>query len=52
MDTTRRLGLLAIVAAIVLATGIALAPERIWSNMLVVTFYLATLGLGGSLFML
>ena len=50
MNTTRRLGLLALVAAIVLAAGVALAPERVWSNMLVVTFYLATLGLGGALF--
>ncbi len=42
---------LAIVSAIVLAIGVAIAPDRVWSNLLIVGFYLVTLGLGGALFM-
>lgn len=49
-NASRRLAQLAVVAAIVLAVGAALAPERIWSNLLIATFYLVTLGLGGVLF--
>lgn len=46
----RRLGLLAIGGAFVLAVGASMVPERIWSNLLIVTFYLVTLALGGALF--
>ena len=42
---------LAIVSAIVLAIGAAMSPDRVWSNLLIVGFYLVTLGLGGGLFM-
>lgn len=42
---------LTILAAITLAAGSATAPDRVWSNLLIVGFYLATLGLGGALFM-
>jgi len=48
--TDRQLGLLAIVSAIVLAIGAVVAPERAWSNLLIVGFYLVTLGVGGALF--
>ena len=48
---TSKLALLAIVSAIVLAVGAAIAPERVWSNLLIVGFYLVTLSLGGALFM-
>ncbi len=46
----RQLVLLALVAAIVLAVGTMIAPQRVWSNLLIVGFYLVTLGLGGGLF--
>ncbi len=42
---------LAIVAAMVLAVGAITVPERVWSNLLVIGFYLVTLALGGALFM-
>ncbi len=48
--TSRKLALLAIIATVVLAVGVTMAPERIWSNLLLVGFYLTTLGLGGALF--
>ena len=48
--TSRRLALLATLAAIVLAAGAVVAPERVWSNLLLVGFYLTTLALGGALF--
>lgn len=41
---------LTIAAALVLACGLAIAPLRIWSNLLVGTFYLLTIALGGALF--
>lgn len=44
-----RLGLLAMAAAGVLAVGCAMAPERIWRNLLIVGVYLVTLALGGAL---
>jgi len=34
----------------VLAVGALVAPERVWSNLLLVGFYLVTLSLGGALF--
>jgi hypothetical protein len=49
--TYRRLAQLTVVSAIVFAIGAAMAPsERTWSNLLIVGFYLITLGLGGALF--
>ncbi|MCG8449723.1 MAG: hypothetical protein MI725_09110 [Pirellulales bacterium] len=49
--TTRRQCFhLAIVGALLLAVGVLFSPERIWSNLLVTSFYLVTLGLGGALF--
>ncbi|HUS95221.1 MAG TPA: hypothetical protein VMX97_00615 [Hyphomicrobiaceae bacterium] len=46
----RLLQRIAILAGVVLIAGAAIAPERTWSNLLVAAFYLATLGLGGALF--
>ncbi len=46
----RQLTKLAIIAAVVLGIGALVAPERTWSNLLLVGFYLVTLGLGGALF--
>jgi len=48
--TSRRLAQLAIFATLVLAIGAPIAPDRVWSNLLLVGFYLTTLGLGGALF--
>ena len=48
--TSRRLAQIATVAAIVLAVGALFAPDRVWSNLLLASFYLTTLGLGGALF--
>ena len=42
---------LAIAGAVVLACGAAFSAERVWSNLLVGTFYLLTIALGGALFM-
>lgn len=41
---------LAIVGAFVLICGVFLARDRVWSNLLLATFYLLTLSLGGALF--
>jgi hypothetical protein len=41
---------MAIAGAVVLACGLAFDPLRIWSNLLVGTFYLLTIALGGALF--
>jgi hypothetical protein len=49
-QVSRRLRLLTMIAALVLAAGAVVAPDRTWSNLLVVGFYLVTLGLGGALF--
>ena len=49
-NNSRHLGLLAIVSAFVIIGGVSIAPDRIWSNLLVVAFYWITLGLGGTLF--
>ncbi|MBI2479283.1 MAG: hypothetical protein HYV60_11805 [Planctomycetia bacterium] len=46
----RLLQRLAIVGAVVLACGVAVSAERVWSNLLVATFYLLTIALGGALF--
>jgi len=37
-------------AAVVLATGLFFAPVRIWANLLVATYFLLTVGLGGPVF--
>jgi hypothetical protein len=47
----RLLQRLAIGGAVVLACGVAISAERVWSNLLVATFYLLTIALGGALFM-
>ncbi|MBC8353592.1 MAG: hypothetical protein H8E66_16455 [Planctomycetes bacterium] len=52
-NVTRRnsvLRRLAVAGAVVLACGIAFSAERVWSNLLVGTFYLLTIALGGALF--
>jgi hypothetical protein len=41
---------LVIAGAAVLAVGVVLAPERVWSNLLVGTFFLLTVALGGAVF--
>ena len=41
---------LAIAGALVLACGCVIAPLRTWSSLLVATFYLLTIALGGALF--
>lgn len=46
----RKMSLVAIGSAIVLAAGLAVAPGRAWSNLLIAGYYLATLALGGALF--
>ena len=48
---SHRLGLLAIASAVATAVGIAFAPERIWSNLLLLGFYSVAMALGGALFM-
>jgi hypothetical protein len=48
--TDRTLGLMAIVSAMILAVGAVATPERAWSNLLIVGFYLVTLAVGGALF--
>jgi len=47
----RLLQRLAISGGMVLAVGIAIVPERVWSNLLVAAFYFLTLALGGALFL-
>jgi len=46
----RLLQKIAIVTGIVLIAGATVVPDRTWSNLLIVAFYLTTLGLGGGLF--
>jgi hypothetical protein len=40
-------GLLAVLGGVALAAGLTLAPRRTWANLLLVSYYLAGLGLGG-----
>jgi hypothetical protein len=40
-------GLLAVMGGVALATGLTVAPQRTWANLLLVSYYLADLGLGG-----
>ena len=47
---TRLLMCLAVAGGLVLVAGCLFAPERIWGNVLVGTFYLLTLALGGAVF--
>ncbi len=46
----RSLAFVVTVAAGILAVGLFVAPERAWSNLFVSTFYLLTIGMGGTLF--
>lgn len=46
----RLLGACLLLGAAVLASGIALAPERIWPNVLLVVYFLLTMGLSGAFF--
>lgn len=47
----RLLGGVAIAGAIVLVGGISIAPDRVWSNLLLDAFYMLTIGLGGAVFL-
>ena len=47
---SRLLAHVALVGALVLACGAAFAPLRTWSNLLVGTYFLLTIALGGALF--
>ncbi len=49
-DFVRRLTVLVGTGAAVLAAGAVIAPERVWANLLVASYYLVTLGLGGAVF--
>lgn len=49
-DNRRNLFWTAIAAATILAAGLVVSPERAWSNLLVGTFFLLTMGLGGTVF--
>ena len=48
---TRRLTATAIAAAAILAATAMIAPDRAWANLLLGSFFLVTLGLGGALFL-
>ena len=50
-DNRRSLRFLGTASAVLLAMGLFLAPERAWSNLFVATFYLLTIGLGGTVFL-
>ena len=50
-DQTRSLLLAGIVGAVILASGLLLAPQRAWSNLFVASFFLLTIGLGGTVFL-
>ncbi len=41
---------LAVAGAVTLGAGAALATDRVWTNLLVIAFYLLTIALGGALF--
>ena len=45
----KTLSLVGLIAAVVLAAGLLFAPERVWSNLLVGTYFLLTIALGGTL---
>ncbi|MFC1758600.1 hypothetical protein ACFL2H_07505 [Planctomycetota bacterium] len=49
-DKRRTLSGMAAVAAVILAIGLIVSPERAWSSAFVAAFYLLTIGLGGALF--
>ncbi len=49
-NRVRRHQVIAIVCLLVLACGLAISPDRAWANLLVGSFYLITLALGGALF--
>ncbi len=50
-NAMKTLALTGIGAAIILVCGSYFAPLRAWSNLLLVTFYLLTIGLGGTVFL-
>lgn len=52
MWSADRLLAMALLGGLALAVGAVIAPERerVWSNLLIITFYLVTLALGGALF--
>ncbi len=47
---SRQLMLLTLAGAVLLAIAAAVNPARAWANLLLLSFYLVTLGLGGALF--
>ena len=49
-DKRKPLTWIAVVAAAVTAIGLVVSPDRAWSSLFVATFYLLTIGLGGTLF--
>jgi hypothetical protein len=46
----RRLWGMTLIGALILAGGATFAPDRIWTNLLLGSYYLLTIGLGGALF--
>ena len=49
-DRNQWLVRLALGGGVALAAGVFVAPERVWSNLLLITFYLLTIALGGAVF--
>ena len=49
-DKRKTLTWIGAVAAAVAAIGLVVSPDRAWSSLFVATFYLLTIGLGGTLF--
>ena len=49
-DLTRLLQVLAALGALVFAVGLVFAPERIWPSLLLVSYFVLCLGLGGVVF--
>jgi len=47
---TRKLLVMAVIGGLVLAASLLVSPDRVWANLLVASYYLVTLGLGGALF--
>ena len=47
---TRRLSVATLIGAVVLAGTALVAPERAWANLLLGSYFLITMGLGGALF--
>ena len=49
-DSRKKLSWIAIATGVILLVGVLFAPERVWCNLLVATFYLLTIALGGTVF--